>query len=426
MTAEWENAFIPDQLFTTFIIEGGFKGIQGLDQEITYLGFMSPAGTDAAAKKRYSTQMDWAYYSYRSDYRYQINKETGEYLFYNRHTNEQVELPEELKPKTFDNEVLFGFRIAKSVRRYYWGGGNVVWRIEDPRGFELEITSSNMAKIMIECQVDHGVIQGKCVWARMGTQNLLVPVETEMYKEIVKRTQQRKNVGTLSLKDIKIGNVVEVYKHEGHFKYYGPLNVVYSYENNEYVQLDETSSQDIYGGRNRQYLTTKIQIANFQNKRYVFINENTNQLILLSTPKIVNKRSEDTISKQEAIKEINSKLYTLNYDVGYNSSISFVSEKPIELKHFEIAFIPAEDTTIKNYFDADYNYYDENLMKKFPLLKHYMNKELHLSVVSKPINQYTKCNCLENEDISESQDIKKYELVVNYNNQLIKQNINFL
>jgi hypothetical protein len=216
---QFKNAFIPKKLFTTFIVEN--------KQEQNILGFMSPAGTDTAAKKRYETQMDWAYYSYRSDYIYKIVN--GEYIFYHRDDkNTPITLPENLQPKEIDNEILSGYKIAKSVRRHYWGGGNVVWRIEDPRGFELEITSANMAKILTESTIEQGEIKDPCIWTRMGAQNLLVPVNTSLYQHIVEHTEKKNNIGKITLRDIKIGNKVEVFKQEGILTYYGPLNVVYS------------------------------------------------------------------------------------------------------------------------------------------------------------------------------------------------------
>jgi hypothetical protein len=223
------------------------------------------------------------------------------------------------------------------------------------------------------------------------------------------------------LKDVKIGNTVEIFKHEGKFKYYGPLNIVYSTEQCEYSKL---RSDNVNNCSN--YNTTTINIANYQNKRYVFINEDTNQLVLLSTPKIVNKFSEDAISKQEGILEINQKLHTLKYDVGYSSIITFVSEKPIQPKDFVIKFEPSEDNTLTKYFDNNFNYYDEIEMVKCPLLKHYIsNGQLKLSIITQKLNTYTNANFIEHEELTEIPK-RKYVLTVEYNNQTIKQPVNFL
>ena len=75
------------------------------------------------------------------------------------------------------NELLSGYKIAQHIHRgYYWGGGNVVWRIVDPRGFEFEIESSNMSKILECTSIINGEIQGKCIIGRSNKGiNILLP-----------------------------------------------------------------------------------------------------------------------------------------------------------------------------------------------------------------------------------------------------------
>jgi hypothetical protein len=69
--------------------------------------------------------------------------------------------PVKIEPIIIDNVPLDNFKIAESVRRVYWGGGNVVWRIQDPRGFELEISSANLARIIDCVTIQHGVKGGE-------------------------------------------------------------------------------------------------------------------------------------------------------------------------------------------------------------------------------------------------------------------------
>ncbi len=76
-----------------------------------------------------------------------------------------------------DNVPLPGFKFTEMIRRYRTS--NVVWRVIDPRNFELEISSNNLAYIM----QTHGIqkdslISGNCVWARIGNQNYLIPEDT--------------------------------------------------------------------------------------------------------------------------------------------------------------------------------------------------------------------------------------------------------
>lgn len=150
------------------------------------LGFATPYATDAAFEKRKDTVDSWA----SQQYRWGNNKDVPP-----------------LEAQILPNVLQEGFTIAKSVRRHGWNGGNVVWRVEDPRGFELEISSANFAKIVDCTTIVNGVIQGKCVWGREGASNVLLPENSEPYQSAVHATAIKK-AGTISVKDIRPGSVV--------------------------------------------------------------------------------------------------------------------------------------------------------------------------------------------------------------------------
>ena len=71
-------------------------------------------------------------------------------------------LAEEMKPKILDNIPRPGFRIVDTVSRY--STSNKLWRILDPYGFELEISTKNMEEIMMNSVIDHGTIMAECSW----------------------------------------------------------------------------------------------------------------------------------------------------------------------------------------------------------------------------------------------------------------------
>ena len=86
-----------------------------------------------------------------------------------------------------------GFKITDDVKRVYWGGGNVVWRVEDPRGFELEIQSNNLMAIIQSCGIQEGgLIPGNCVWGRSGGDNILLHETSDEYKDAVKAAETLK------------------------------------------------------------------------------------------------------------------------------------------------------------------------------------------------------------------------------------------
>lgn len=184
------------------------------------LGFATPYEPNTPAyEKRKGTVDFWC----RSD-NYTWDPETRK--------NIQKPIPD---PVIIDNTVpLTGFKIADSVRRVYWGGGNVVWRIEDPRGFELEISSSNFAKIIDCTTIVNGEIMMSCVWGRDKSQNVLLPTNSDPYQEAAENTSR---IGQkVPLKDVSIGDTV-VLKNGTVGIYAGAFNIV------------SVSSKDGHGSR---------------------------------------------------------------------------------------------------------------------------------------------------------------------------------
>lgn len=194
------------------------------------LGFLTPGGTDAAAKKRISTVDNW------------INKGQPEIDFVDAPDKERFEkdnpdakwvqdydnaspvrskyhIPrvEGVAYKVYDNvpnEPRFGFRITQAISRGgSWNGNNKVVRIEDPRGFELEISVDNLVKMMSMTTFVDGVCQEKCVWGRQGAANVLLPVNSVPYTEAVSVTAYRAKE-TISLRDVNFGDTVVLKKTE--------------------------------------------------------------------------------------------------------------------------------------------------------------------------------------------------------------------
>lgn len=188
--------YIPEEQYVGFQLrrEGGaYDPTTGTwnGAEDVLLGFATPVSSDAAFKKRKATVDSW-----------------GRGYGYGRPNQEPTD--ERLTPRTLKNELAEGFEIARSVRRYGWNGGNVVWRVIDPRGFELEISSANFASIVDCTTIVNGVIQGRCVWGRDGSTNVLLPENSEPYQEFVKLTALKNQVkaGGVSVKDIKPGYII--------------------------------------------------------------------------------------------------------------------------------------------------------------------------------------------------------------------------
>jgi hypothetical protein len=136
------------------------------------LGFATPYEENAAGRKRQETVNNWASPFIAKD---------GKYV------------REEPITKIIENDPAPGFKITDDVKRVYWGGGNVVWRVEDPRGFELEIQSNNLMAIIQSAGVNEGgLIPGQCVWGRSGGDNILLHETSDEYKDAVKAAETLK------------------------------------------------------------------------------------------------------------------------------------------------------------------------------------------------------------------------------------------
>lgn len=187
------------------------------------LGFMTPWGDDDAAKKRMVTADSWAASSY-----------------YGRKNKKPIE------PKVLNNELLSGFRVMHSVDRSNRYNKNIVWRIEDPRGFELEISSGNMETIINECNIEKGEILEPCVWGRLKNANVLLPEASQEYQDAIENT---KRVGTkVTIKDVPIGSIVLL--HDGReAEYLGKFYTILSESNvrkGKSVQLSKTRKHCFY------------------------------------------------------------------------------------------------------------------------------------------------------------------------------------
>lgn len=326
-------AFIPEKLFVTLKIEN--------DGDI--LGFASPFGTDKAFKKRRETQLKWAYqrvyphskYSaqdwfneYRSGEPAVVYQEADDTISFftwgddpngeliedisryewnwHRDKGNDVPMPEvrqkklvpcdnsALAPKIITNEPISGFQFTESVRRTYWGGGNVVWRVSDPRGFQLEISSANLARIMDCSTIQNGVILDDCVWGRAGAQNVLLPVSSDVYQQ-AKVVTRATTTDKISLKDVNLGDVVSVVQLMPLYEkleYLGKFSFILAQSINNHEQYNHK-----YG----------INLVSDVVERYIFRDIATNKYLFVTSPKIatIHTKIEVPLDKPAVAAELN-------------------------------------------------------------------------------------------------------------------------
>lgn len=315
---------IPDKLYVT--IQYRKDSTEGL------LGFSSPYTSDAAFEKRKITQDRWAY-GYGTDFI--IGQDDG-IVSGPSATNPDVFafFMTNCNPRIVKNEPIMGFEIAKNVRRYGWSGsGNVVWRIADPRGYELEISSENFARIIDCTTLVNGVIQDKCVWGREGSKNVLLPVSSAPYQEANSHTTLVNN--KISLRDVNVGDHVTLID-KGNASgsrdgiYMGKMFVVCSEDISINAHTHECATQN---------LTAKIV------DKYVFRDPGSKLLYAVNKPVVGAKVAAgvETTTVADNIQEVNNLLsYGENVENFPNNALMVIA-KAADLKTLKVVL---EDATV--------------------------------------------------------------------------------
>ena len=112
---------------------------------------------------------------------------------------------------TFVNAPISGFKIGNVATRY--STSNKFYRIIDPRGFQLEISTANLNEIIQTGEIAYGEIIGEYVWTK-STRDYLCSVNHPEYKRWLNPSEKEKN------KTLDIGDLV-VLPNDGEALYVG-------------------------------------------------------------------------------------------------------------------------------------------------------------------------------------------------------------
>ena len=139
------------------IPEKHYVGLVKREGEDFPLAFITPWGRGKAARKRMSSVDDWCH---------------------NCPKAQQM-----LGTACLINEPMWGFKLAENIRSTDFGIDK--WRVRDPRGFELEITSRNLAQLLKSSTFENNQITDKCIWARKGPVNILLNTNSLEYQQAI-------------------------------------------------------------------------------------------------------------------------------------------------------------------------------------------------------------------------------------------------
>jgi len=251
----------------------------------------------------------------------------------------KIERPD-LVSEILDNDARSGFKLSREVRRSSgWGGGNVLWRIEDPRGFELEISSANMASILDCVTMINGEIQTPCRWGwnkTGGSRVVLLPKDSEPYKEALNDTEIHNS--TVKWKDVNIGDEVKL-KNGTVGTYLG----YHHYVSTKWCEVSERAHHS----------QTVKEWQKSSRRTHFFKLTDTSKVYIMSSPKvaIISKPIETALTPEQGAKMINEALqaYAVIESASYNSDIIFVSPNVIKDTEYHITFEPLSYELFEQY-----------------------------------------------------------------------------
>lgn len=169
---------IPEQIQVGF--QSNYAKDMVLDTSVEEfpLAYARRWGTGSAEKKLTESMEKWCKRS-RREWKYVDGKQVptglGEYG--------------QFKPIILDNTPVKGFKFGSSVSR--WSTSNKWFEVYDPRGFKLQISASNLAMLIGDSEIKRGEILTECVWAFTSQCPVLLDVNSEYYKEQVKKIEDK-------------------------------------------------------------------------------------------------------------------------------------------------------------------------------------------------------------------------------------------
>ena len=299
-----ENVKIPGKHYVGLIKRSGEK---------LPLAFITPWGEDSASKKRIETVDSWV-------------RGNGNYRGSSK-----------MESQIIENTPLIGFKLGDSIRSSGYGGYDK-WRIEDPRGFELEITSGNLAQLLSVSMIDKGEILDQCVWARHGKDNILLSTNTDNYKKAVENTKVAGS--SASWKDVKLGDIV-VLQNNIKGIWFGRMHYLTKTYSSTIPQSGDTSSDELESSSNM------VHIIHVNEASY----DCTSTLYMLASPKLSSiEHCETPLTKIETEIFVNKLLSDSTVSVsqsGYKTPkiLSFNVLKPTEHYTLNLVEIDIPDTT---------------------------------------------------------------------------------
>lgn len=218
------------------------------------------------------------------------------------------------------------FVFNKGVQRHgYFGSGRSVMRVYDTRDFEFEISIENLVGILMHSDISKRDIVEECVFAWAGKDLVLLPVNSEEYRESVEYTN--KQALKVSSKDLVKGYLYEKKKSDEELMYMGY---------HEYFDKEYHSNHKCYGKKhvfydikNKIFVTpsigtlAQVKVEEVQDNfaeidKLLHASIHLYEIKSVEVQNLKNKKKDNYSYAESRYKQIGNKIFQLTYNNYYS------------------------------------------------------------------------------------------------------------
>lgn len=123
-----------------------------------------------------------------------------------------------------------GFKLGSVVSRY--STDNKLFRVTDPRGFEVEISAGNVSALLQDSTVINGEVQEECIWGRDSGGNVLVVMDSTFYHDNMNAVKTKQENINIPFNTLTAGDCVSMHDDylETGWIYHGNVPLIYDVE----------------------------------------------------------------------------------------------------------------------------------------------------------------------------------------------------
>lgn len=277
----------------------------------------------------------------------------------------------EIPTVEFDNTPFNGFVLNKSITRYAWdhfGNTTTKIRIYDSRGAEFEITAENLLGILTQVDCIKRDLAGEMVYAWSGKELVLLPCNSDEYKQALAFTEARNH--HLTSKQLVPGRVY-INRDNNKVVYLGKLSIAI---NDSYYRYDRDKPQ-LGFSREKRFLFVPLAFADEGSLKLVEHRRELNKYVSSEVSEDIHPmfaslllQHLDNKNNSQGIKQFVSKPLDMDFirDRFKNKQVVFVT--PTRTQHnglhniFKLVPIQSDSSSDPVFFKYEIFHYDPSLI----------------------------------------------------------------